>query len=777
MNEKTPYISAPGKGLMNESAHQMRLDFFKTLVKQSELITNTDLSLEEVRNNIESYLGTVELPTGLVGPLLFNEGDLQEPVYTALGTTEGSLVASMNRGAKAISESGGFNAHFVHQKMLRAPIFVFNNMNDAVIFEQWQGSQFNEIKELAGQHSNHAELIEIKPYIIGKVVHLKFIYTTCDASGQNTVTFCTWNAIQWMAKQFEAQKGIEICSYYIDGNGSSDKKVSNYSMNHGRGVHVVCECHLLDEVVEKTLRANSKVMAELHNHSIAMSRMDGAIGGTINIANAIAGIFASTGQDLGSIHESSLGVLHVEKTERGLYLSLSIPALVIGTIGGGTSLPTAKTMLELMNCYGADKIERFAKLIAGFALSLEISTFAAIASGQFARAHQKLGKNKTVNWLLKSEIDTAYITQHIPKISNEEITKIEKLTSTKLEDGILSNLVSQVSKKVIGLTPIKVHTKQNTYDALLKSKPLDEEVFKGLHLMASNVSSDLADTLLAHKDHLEYANTHKKEIEVYRFLKSIGFQNMPAYYGEIVDEEREVYMFLFELLNHEQMIFINNENDTKFWNDELILSSFNAIHKVHKGYLLNTDKQTTPNVREFNPNPILPFYVASNTINRKDYKDWDLDHYFDKMDQHLQRLANDPLHKKGLRTLVHNDFNTRNIAIRKNNEICIYDWELAMLDLPQRDIFEFLAFALPPDFESNRFFRLLQQHFQLLIEINGDAYDWHDYIHDLEICAWEFVISRVSLYLSGSTLVDYSFIKRVFYTANRMIDLIEKENR
>lgn len=393
--EKLKYKSAPGHGLMTEAAHQLRMSFFKSLCNNSEYLTSSKLTLNDVQHNIESFVGAVEHPLAIAGPLLFDSGENStEWLYTGICTSEGALVASINRGAKAISESGGFSTHFVHQKMLRTPTFAFQNMNAAVIFENWIKANFNQIKQTTEKFSKHAKLIEMETVITGKFVHLRFIFTTGDASGQNMVTHCTWNTCLWIDKQFQKEKNIAIEYFHIEGGGASDKKFSFRNLLNGRGVSVIGECFLSHEVIEKTLRTTADDIYKIYRNSIAISSFDGVVGNSINIANVIAGIFAATGQDLASIHESAIGIAELEKTQNGLYYSLSIPSLVIGTVGGGTQLPGPKKVLEFMNCSGQGKLEQFAKLIVGFAMSLDISTGAAIASGQFAHAHQKLGKNK-----------------------------------------------------------------------------------------------------------------------------------------------------------------------------------------------------------------------------------------------------------------------------------------------------------------------------------------------------------------------------------------------
>jgi len=765
------YNSPPGRGMMSPTAHELRMDFFRSLAEMPESIISTKIKLEQVQNNIESFIGSAEIPMGLAGPLLFKTGkEKTEWVYTGICTTEGALVASINRGAKAISESGGFNAHFVHQKIMRSPLFTFNNLADAVEFEKWLRHNFNRIKNHAACYSNHAELIEIKSYLTGRLAHLKFIYTTSDASGQNMVTHCTWQSCLWIEERFQKESEVEIQQFYIDGNGSSDKKVSFYSLINGRGVHVVCECFLSDEVIEKTLRSSSAEMVKLYNHSMAISRFDGIVGGTLNIANVIAGIFAATGQDLGSIHESSLGVTQVEKTDAGLYVSLSIPALVIGTVGGGTHLPVPQSVLQLMNCNGKGKLERFAKLIAGFALSLEISTLAALASGQFARAHQKLGKNKLINWLLKSDLNTGFIKNHIAEIRGFPVKSVEMLAHDTLNNGILTNLVKRVSKKLLGFIPLVIYTVNgDSVKVLIKSKPLDDEVMEGLHFMASNLSSGLADHLVLCKEHLEYKNSHIKEIEVYKFLNSMNYPFMPDFFGEVRNDEREIYLFMMEYLDGKGMDIFNSENEPSKWTDEKIAEAVSSIHLVHKCYLNGCNREQLSSVKKFDATLSLDFYQLSNQINRKDYHDWDMDHFFQDIGSVIEVWKHNNPIKKSKLTLIHNDFNTRNVGVRNNGKMCIYDWELATINIPQRDIFEFLAFALAENFEAGRLLKFLKLHFELIQEINGSSYLWESYLDDFIVSGYEFLITRASFYLAGNTLLNYSFINRVFICANKII--------
>ncbi|WP_223548463.1 phosphotransferase [Aestuariivivens sp. NBU2969] len=771
---KEKYQQAPGRGLMNQTAFDLRMNYLETLSKDiSKDVKSESIALSQIQNNIESFIGTVEIPLGLIGPLLFNDKNkAPELVHSAVATTEGALVASLNRGAKAISESGGFEAHIVHQKMVRTPMYTFKRLSESIAFDEWIKSNFKKIKEQAQMHSNHAELLEITSVIIGKIVHLKFVYSTSDASGQNMTTSCTWSACLWIEENFELSTSIEILNFVIEGNGASDKKVSFYAMQNGRGCHVISECFLTNEVIEKTLRTNAKDMFSSYNHSLSISRLDGMIGHNVNVANAIAGIYASTGQDLACIHESSIGILQIELTKEGLYLSLVLPNLVIGTVGGGTHLPVPSRILELMDCKGAGKIERFAKLIAGFALSIEISTLAAIVSGQFARAHQKLGRNKPIKWLLRSEVDADFIKTNIPYFS-AKIDYVNFNNEIHMENGILTDLTKKITKKVIGFIKADIHSVEGKeYPLLLKSKALGKEVLDGLHFMASNVSVDLADILAKHYHVLEYKDNHTKEIDVYEALQNIRYQFMPVLYGTKNDSDREIYLIIMERLASENMLLINSESTPEKWTLPILKKTINSIHIVHANYQYETDK--IDSIEAFVIEKALELYADFVALNRKDYDYLDADHRFDQLTDFINDWRKNGYKPKSKLTLIHNDFNPRNIAIRTNGNPCIYDWELATYGIPHRDIFELLAFTLAPNFEKSDLTDVLKHHYKLVKSLNNYDYSWSDYLCDFKLGGQAFLVSRVNFYLTGSILMNYPFIERVFATSFNMLDTVKK---
>ena len=249
-DKKIPII--PGRGLVTAMSNKLRLDYLNSHSIPTGEISKTDLDIQTIQKNIESYIGTVEIPLGIVGPLLFKTAEEKEElVYTAAGTLEGALVASMNRGAKAISLSGGFTANVLWQKMTRAPLFIFEQEQHVSIFESFIKLNFSEIKKKAEDCSNHAKLLELDCISFDNVAHVRFTYTTGDASGQNMTTTCTWHAMIFIVEKFTRDTGIHLKDWILEGNGSSDKKVSDHSTTKGRGVNVTAECFLSEKMINE----------------------------------------------------------------------------------------------------------------------------------------------------------------------------------------------------------------------------------------------------------------------------------------------------------------------------------------------------------------------------------------------------------------------------------------------------------------------------------------------------------------------------------------------
>ncbi|WP_299255324.1 phosphotransferase [uncultured Aquimarina sp.] len=765
------YPIVPGRGLVTPHSTKLRLEYLDKEGYDSSQVSMSGLSHSEVQNKIESYIGSVEIPVGLVGPLLHLQDDTEELVYAGAATLEGALVASMNRGAKAASLSGGVKTTFIHQRMLRCPMFIFYTPENASIFITWLSYNFEDIKKEAEQHSNHAQLKSLEPVLIDNIVHIRFYYTTGDASGQNMTTTCTWHAMLFIVNQFTKETQIQIKNYIIEGNGSSDKKVSTHAVKKGRGIHTTAKCYLTEAVIEKVLRTTSDKLMECYIPSVALTKIDGMLGYNINVANAIAAIFAATGQDLGSLHESSIGVLQLEKKANRLVVSLTLPTLVVGTVGGGTSLPKQNEILRLMKCEGNGKVERFAQLITAFALSLEISTLAAIASGEFAKAHEKLGRNKPVDLLTRSDLNTEFISQIMEQVNPKYKAFSIHFHEREMENGIITSLTGITSKKTIGFFPFQVINSQATVSLLIKSKALDIDVIKGLHSMAASIDPSLSDLIYRYRHLTEYFNCHTKELFIYEDLYKNGFRVTPKYYGKKENVNRELFLFIMEYLDSSTMSHFNSENKPELWKSEDIKNVITEITKVHQYYNAKIDTIEDSQIQPFNASNAFGLYskLIDVIIKEEDRKEGKnrfkilKDFFIDIVEDAPSNIL--PI------CVIHNDFNPRNVGVRSNGNVCIYDWELSVKNIPHRDIVEFLAFTMDTSFNTNELKSYLEFHIKLWQKDLNDISWIYGYIYALK----EFLVCRMSFYKAAEILMKLKFPDRVIENCFAMIDYIKHE--
>ncbi|XP_073240864.1 uncharacterized protein [Porites lutea] len=367
-------------------------------------------STESLAGNIENLIGLAKIPLGVSGPLLI-KGDhvLNEHILCPFATTEGTLVASSTRGATAMTRCGGASARVIQRRIMRTPHFVSDSMQQAQGLSSWLISHFEELKSKASEVSQHCKLIGLEPWFVGRNLLMEFVYDSADAAGQNGVTITTWHACQWALEEIaKEQPDINIREFYIDTKFSGDKNAVAKNYIKGRGLEVQAEAYVTESVLQNVLKVDSSTLYKAFHALQMAAQRSGSYGVNQCVSNTIAGISAATGQDLASVHESSWAVFDVtvernikvagvesnEEYEPGIYASLVIPALLIGTVGGGTGTPTAKESLNMIGCFGKGRIYRFAEIIASFALAMELSTLSAIASGQFASAHNRLGRNR-----------------------------------------------------------------------------------------------------------------------------------------------------------------------------------------------------------------------------------------------------------------------------------------------------------------------------------------------------------------------------------------------
>jgi hydroxymethylglutaryl-CoA reductase (NADPH) len=368
---------------------QARAEFLSRLSGSGlKTLQSSAVDPASTKGNIENIIGFAQVPVGVIGPLRVNGEHAKGKFYVPLSTTEGALVASYNRGAMAVSLSGGVNVAVISDKIQRAPLFVLENVFKAKAFVAWVDSHFEKLREVASQTTNHGMLTGYKPFIHGCMVYLRLEFSTGDAMGMNMITLASHKICQYIEGQ---HPGIE---YMIESNMAVDKKPSWINAVMGRGKTVTAEVLFPERVLSRVLKTTARDIDLAYHRQATGGQMAGILGSNGHVANGVAALFLACGQDLGNVSESCTGMIHTETRGKDLYVSLHLPSLIVGTVGGGTSLPTQRECLEIMGCYGEGKVMKFAEIAAAAIMAGEISLAAAVVAGDFVTAHEKYGRNR-----------------------------------------------------------------------------------------------------------------------------------------------------------------------------------------------------------------------------------------------------------------------------------------------------------------------------------------------------------------------------------------------
>jgi len=344
------------------------------------------------RGNIENFIGAAQVPIGLAGPLRIRGEHIQdEDVYVPLATSEGTLAASYNRGMRILTEAGGVKTTIVERYMQRAPVFHFEDARGARDFARWLDANMDGVRAAAEATSSVARLSHIERYAIGPMLHLRFNFETGDAAGQNMSGKAADAACRWIAQNHPGR-----ARYTLSGAMDTDKKHSQLNMLHSRGARVVAEARIPSALLRERVGVDAEALFRVRLNSFAGSVLAGSANNGMHAANALAALFIATGQDAANVAESHAAITYVRLEDAGetYYWSITLPALIVATFGGGTGLPTQAECLDILGCRGKGKVGRFIEICAATVLAGEISLAGAVVAGDWVESHETLGRNR-----------------------------------------------------------------------------------------------------------------------------------------------------------------------------------------------------------------------------------------------------------------------------------------------------------------------------------------------------------------------------------------------
>ncbi len=353
-------------------------------------VSNYSFDPSIVQGHIENYVGVAQVPIGVAGPLRINGEHARGDFFVPLATTEGTLVASYNRGMRLLTECGGVKTTVVESYMQRAPVFVLQDAQSARQFGHWIEENFGAIKAAAETTTRFGNLVKIQQFSIGPLRELRFNYATGDAAGQNMVGKATLAACEWIKKNYP----VDV-KYLLSGNMETDKKHSKINMLLTRGKRVVAEAAVRNETLKEIMGVSTNELFAARQISNVGAFLAGSANNIAHAANGLTAMFIATGQDVADIAESHAAVGYNQLLDDGnLYWSITLTSLIIATHGGGTGLATQTECLDMLGCSGHGNADKFAEICAAVVLAGETSLASAVLHGNWVSSHDRLGRHR-----------------------------------------------------------------------------------------------------------------------------------------------------------------------------------------------------------------------------------------------------------------------------------------------------------------------------------------------------------------------------------------------
>lgn len=369
-----------------------RRDFVAEKTGESlSLVGQSGIDPSVLSGNVEHAVGAAQVPIGVAGPLHIKGDHVDGEVYVPMATSEGTLVASYNRGMRLLRECGGANVTIVERYMQRAPVFHFEGARQARDFRDWLNNNFESVRDVAESTTSVGKLSHIEKYAVGSMLYTRMNFTTGDAAGQNMCGKAAQAACEWIVENYDGP----MRSFTLSGAIDTDKKHSHLNTLHSRGARVVAEIVLQPEKTKALMRATNQQLFRVRNVSTTGGLLAGTSNNGLHAANGLAALFIATGQDAANVAESQAGITYLDLREDGsLYWSITLPSLIMATFGGGTGLPTQRECLAMMDCVGTGKVGRLLEITAATVLAGELSLSSAVVAGDWVSSHDRLGRNR-----------------------------------------------------------------------------------------------------------------------------------------------------------------------------------------------------------------------------------------------------------------------------------------------------------------------------------------------------------------------------------------------
>ncbi len=353
-----------------------------------EHLAGRPVALEEARGKIENLIGYAQIPVGIAGPLRVDTSEGMLEVYVPMATTEGAMVASYSRGMRVLAEAGGARARTTREGLSQHPMLVYRDLSSALAAAELARGSFAELAELTASTTAHGALVDLRADVVGRRLILRLVFTTGDAIGINMAA----RAAELCSARIAERSGA--LERYVHGQ-DVEKRANARALVEGRGRSVIAEARIPRALLQRLLRvAPEDLVAVAKTYQVGYAQLS-TTNWTIQSANALAAVLLACGQDVAYLTECAMGFLDLELDGEGaLYVAVTLPSLLVGTVGGGSGQGTARECLALLGCEGAGKARRFAEILGATVLAGDLSLLAAFCTHEFVASHERLGRNR-----------------------------------------------------------------------------------------------------------------------------------------------------------------------------------------------------------------------------------------------------------------------------------------------------------------------------------------------------------------------------------------------
>lgn len=355
----------------------------------------SSLPTESLRGNIENPIGAAQVPLAVAGPLVVDGEHARGTFYVPLATTEGALVRSYERGMVALTRStrsgssGGVQTRIWRDENRVSPLFVLDDITQAHSFARQVETEIDTLRSVVAGTTSHGRLLAVCCRPLGRQVVLELTFHTGDAQGMNMIARASDAVCRHLARHHDAP------DWTLFSGAGGEKHASGALLAGGKGKTVTAGAQLPREVVASVLRTTPEALVELGRRTTLGHLHSATLGYNGHLANGLAALFIACGQDVANIVNAAVGITQFSLLASGdLEASVTLPALTVATVGGGTGLATARECLALLDCVGTGKAPRLAEILAATLLAGELSMGAALVSGDFVDAHERYGRNR-----------------------------------------------------------------------------------------------------------------------------------------------------------------------------------------------------------------------------------------------------------------------------------------------------------------------------------------------------------------------------------------------